>query len=223
MADIDLIPKQYVARRVLRRRVRQLALALLGIVMVVGAARGALLLATAHEQQQLASLRRNENDSALSRARMLELEQQKAAAESQIRSLAELRGRGRAALLLEALDAAHLNGVWLDEIRSFRVLTASPAAVDATAAARPAAAAASATPPVTAPAASGTIRQRVELAGHALDHATLAAFMTRLSGNRALTEVQLLDTSARTASGEAVIDFNIALSLNEAGRDGQPR
>ena len=216
MADIDLIPKQYVARRLLRRRCRQLALTLLGIVALVGAARGALWAATSHEQQTLASLRRNETDSAESRARLTALEQQKAAAENQMKSLAELRGRGRAALLLEALDGAHLKGVWLDEIRSFRVLAGPAATAETARASAPAA------PQPAAAVASGPLRQRVELAGHAVDHATLAAFITRLAASPALADVQLLDTSARTGEGGTIIDFNVALRLDETRRKGSP-
>ena len=212
MADIDLIPKQYVAQRLLRRRGRQLAAALLGVACLVGAARAGLWVATSHEQQELARLRRNETDSAATRARVQEFEAQKAAAEKQLKSLTDLRGRGRAALVLNALDGAYLNGVWLDEIRSFR--TAPAEAQPAVTVAKPATPA-----PAPAPAAATTparpMQQRVELAGHAVDHARLAAFITRLSGQPAFAEVQLLDTSARAYSAATIVDFKVMLVVSD--------
>ena len=195
MAGIDLIPKQYVSRRLLRRRGRQLVAAVLAIVCVVGAARAALWVATSHEQQ-------------------------KAAAEKQLKSLADLRGRGRAALVLEALDSAYLPGVWFDEIRSFRAPLASAAMVDAAAVLRPGAPPqvppANAAPAAPAPVA---VQQRVELVGYAVDHARLASFMTRLSTQPEFGEVQLLDTSARVENMANVVAFKVALAVRDKPRD----
>ena len=51
MADIDLIPKQYLLRRLLQRRCKWFAALLLAIVCGVGLARAALWYGTSHEQQ----------------------------------------------------------------------------------------------------------------------------------------------------------------------------
>ena len=217
MADIDLIPRQYVAQRLLRRRARRFAAVLLGIACLVGAARGAVWFATSHEQHELARLRRNEHDSAETRARLQSFEQQKTAAEKQLKALSELRGRGRAALVLHALDAAHLSGVWFDEIRSFR--TGLPSAQPAGAAPAAAAPGAPATPAAAAPATP--VQQRVELVGHAVDHARLALYMTRLSTQPGFREVQLVDTSVRAYSVATVVDFKILLVLSDGASDAK--
>ena len=207
MADIDLIPKQYVAQRLLRRRGRQLALVLVGVACVVGAARGALWIATSHEQQELARLRRNEHDSAETRTRVQRFEQEKSALEKQLKTLADLRARGRAAAVLHGLDGAHVAGIWLDEIRSFR-----SGAPDAAPAAQRAAAAA----PTAAPA---PLQQRVELVGHAVDHAHLAVFITRLSAQPAFSDIQLVDTSSRIYSVATIVDFKVVLVANDKLRE----
>jgi Tfp pilus assembly protein PilN len=214
MADIDLIPKQYVLKRLLRRRLRGLVMTLLVLACALGAARAALWLAASHEQHEIARLRKNEVNAAQTKARMQDYVQQKTDAQQKLKTLAEARGRGRTDLLLGALDAAYLPGVWLDEIRFYR--TGAPQGVPAaasgasTAASPPAPGAASANTPV-----ATSAHQRVELVGHAVDHSRIANLMTRLSAQPSVSQVQLLDTTTRTYSTATIIDFRVALAVVE--------
>jgi hypothetical protein len=217
MADIDLIPKQYVLRRVLQRRLKWLVAALVALGCLVGVARAALLWASSDENQQIARLRKNELDTAQSKARMQDYQQQKAVAQKQLEALADVRGRGRINLLFEALDAAYLSGVWFDEIRTFRT---AGGAVRTAAVAAPAPAQAAATPAsasASIPAGART-EQRVELVGHAIDHMRLASLINRLGALPSVTDVQLVDTNARAYSTATVIDFNVSLAIAQKER-----
>lgn len=221
MADIDLIPKQYLLNRLFRRRLRRLALTLLALACAIGAGRAALWLAASHEQQELARLRKNEVNAAQTTARLQDYVQQKADVEQQLKGLAEARGRGRTDVLLGALDAAYFSGVWFDEIRSYRAgaLQGLPAAAVVTSTAASAPRSAAAIPPVTAGGAAITpVQQRVELVGHAVDHARIANLMTRLSAQPSVSQVQLLDTITRTYSTTTIIDFRVSLAVTEKGQ-----
>jgi hypothetical protein len=211
MAGIDLIPRQYALQRRAWRRCKWFAAALLCVVCLVVAARAALWFEDAREHGKLATLRKNEQVSADTLQKVRQFEQQKAEAQKALKALDDLRGRNRVRMLVEALDQAWLDGIWFDEIRSFRTdarsgSNAPPVSpVNAPAAnPQPAAAQASAAP---------QDRQRVELAGHALEHSRLAEFMTRLSAQPAISDVRLLDTSSDGEAGERSIEFRMSLAV----------
>jgi Tfp pilus assembly protein PilN len=214
MAGIDLIPRQYALQRRLWRHCKWFAAAMLSLVCLVAAARGALWFGAVTEHRQLSDLRKNEQHSSDSLAKVRQFEEQKAAAQKELKALADLRGRDRVRMLVEALDQAWLNGIWLDEIRSFRAgnlpsvngQAGSPSS--AVPVANPQSAAAQATPP-----AAVQDQHRVELAGHAVEHSGLAAFMTLLAAQPAVSDVRLLDTSSNGSSTEPSIDFRMSLAI----------
>jgi hypothetical protein len=216
MAGIDLIPRQYALQRRLWRRCKWFAAAVLSLVCLVAAARAALWFGSAHEHRQLSGLRQNEQLSAAVLAQGRDLEQQKAAAQKELKALDDLRGRHRVRMLVEALDRAWLKGIWFDEIRSFRAAATAPSGAPTGGTAVVTSQPAQAQP--AAPAAVDN-RQRVELAGHAVEHSRLAAFMTRLSAQPAVSDVRLLDTSTSGGdSGEAAIDFRMSLAIAGPGQ-----
>jgi hypothetical protein len=62
-------------------------------------------------------------------------------------------------------------------------------------------------------------RQRVELAGHTVEHARLATFMTRLGSHPAVSDLRLLDTTSSAAdAGEATIEFRMSLAIAAPGQ-----
>jgi hypothetical protein len=212
MAGIDLIPRQYALERRAWRRCRRFAAALLALVCFVAAARGALWIGNEREHQQLSDLRRNEQLSAEGLTKVRELEQRKMAAQKELKALDDLRGRDRVRMLVEALDRAYVEGIWFEEIRSFRTddrpaangtAGSTPAGGPAT---KPQAAAAQASVPV-------PDRQRVELSGHAVEHSRVAEFMSRLSMQPAVFDVRLLDTSSSSEAGERLVDFRMSLAI----------
>jgi Fimbrial assembly protein (PilN) len=210
MAGIDLRPRQYALKRRLWRRCKSFAAGVLAIVCLVATARGALWLGGVHEQGQLSSLRQNEQLSAADLAKARHLEGEKAAAQKELTTLEDLRGRHRVRALVDALDRAYLSGVWFDEIRSFRagVAPAAGSAPNGTPAVAPQPSAGQPTSP--APADN---RQRVELAGHAVEHSRLADFMTRLAAQPSVSDLRLLDTSSNGDGSEPAIDFRMSLAI----------
>lgn len=218
MADIDLIPRQYHLRRQLSRRLRRFTVALVVTLCVLGAARAGLGIVTSHEHREIAKLRKIQLDAAREAARVTEFEQQKLAAEKQLRSLDDLRGRERTGHLLRALDQAYIAGIWFDEISSGRASAAAPPGVQSAAAARAGLlvlAASTPAPAIAAHPAATPGEQNVELTGHAVNHSRLASFMTRLAAQPAVTSVQLLDTSSRVYSTASVVDFKVSLTIDE--------
>jgi Tfp pilus assembly protein PilN len=212
MAGIDLIPRQYALERRLWRRCKRFAAAMLALVCFLAAARGALWLGNAHEQRQLSDLRRNEQLSAESLTKVREFEQRKMAAQKELKALDDLRGRDRVRVLVEALDRAYVDGIWFDEIRSFRT-DMRPAAGGPPGAPAANPAVVHAQPAPALPGVPGPDRQRIEFAGHAVEHSRLADFMTRLAAQPGLSDVRLLDTSSSGESGERLVDFRMSLAI----------
>jgi hypothetical protein len=212
MAGIDLIPRQYALERRAWRRCKRFAAAMLALVCFVAAARAALWFGNEREHRQLSDLRRNEQLSAAGLTKVRELEQRKMAAQKELKALDDLRGRDRVRILVEALDQAYVEGIWFDEIRSFRpdVPPAPNALAGSPVAGAPVAhrqtAAVQASVPVRG-------RQRVELSGHAVEHSRIADFMTRLSSQTAVFDVRLLDTSSSSEAGERLIEFRMSLAI----------
>jgi len=220
MAEFDLIPKEYAQTQLLRRRVKGFAIALASMLVIVALAWLGLALATQVESAKVARLQKEGQISAQARAKADEYRAQKLTAEKQLSALDELRGRDRVMLLLSAIDAAYLNGVWFDEIRYFRgealptrSLNALPGDSRAGIIVVPKEPA-----PGSAPQASG-IEQHVELSGHALNHSVVAQFMRALGSRPGIADVRLLDTGLRNYARVQVIDFKLSLLVDEkAGR-----
>jgi hypothetical protein len=220
MAELDLIPADYARRQVLRRRIRQLFTAGVALACLLLLARSTLYLLTSAEKRQVAELQRQADLWAQGKARIEEYQKRKLATQKQLIALDELRGRDRLRLFLTALDAAYVENVWFDEIRYYRRNDAPAGNLDSL----PGGARAgiivlpeknAATP------AAPDIGQRVEITGHAVNHATLAQFMRRLESQRGIAEVSLLDTSARSYPNAVVIDLKLALLIDEKAR-GRP-
>jgi hypothetical protein len=67
----------------------------------------------------------------------------------------------------------------------------------------------------------GDVEQRVEIVGHAFNHATLAQFMRRLEGQPGIADVSLVDTRPRAYAHALVIDLKLSLLIDEKVR-GRP-
>ncbi len=220
MAELDLIPADYARRQVLRRRLGQLFTAAVALACLLVLARAALYLLVSAEKRQVAELQRQAELWAQGKARIEEYQKRKLAAQQQLIALDELRGRDRLRLFLTALDAAYVENVWFDEIRYYRRNDAPARSPDAPPGVARAGIIVLPEKNAAAPAAPD-VGQRVEIAGHAANHATLAQFMRRLEGQRGIAEVSLLDTSARSYPNVVVIDLKLALSIDEKAR-GRP-
>jgi hypothetical protein len=203
MAELDLIPADYAQRQNLRRRLRRFALALVLLACLLGLARSALHFLTSAEKIEVARLRGQEQLLAQTKAKVEDYRSRKLATEKQLTALDELRGRDRLRLFLKAVDAAFVENVWFDEMRYYRRDIPAPAKN------------------VPDPAAAGRgadIEQRVEIVGHAINHATLAEFMRRLEGQPGIADVSLVDTRPRAYPNTIVIDLKLSLLIDEKVR-----
>jgi hypothetical protein len=189
MSELDLIPPDYARKQQLRRRLRLAAALLVSTACLVVLARSALGVLVASEKQQVARLEAKKLAWQQSRTKTEQYTSQALAIEKQLRALDELRGRDQLRLFLEALDSAHVDQVWFDEIRYYRREKAP------------------------------RTEQHAGVTGHAMNHATLADFMRRLETQPGVAQVTLLDTSARRYPTAVVIDFKLSLLVAQtAGR-----
>lgn len=209
MGELDLIPADYARRQGLRRRLRRFALVLAVLACLFGLARAALHLLTLAEKTDVARLREQEPVLAQTKAKLEDYRSRKLVTEKQLSALDELRGRDRLRLFLKAVDAAYVENVWFDEMRYYRRDILRAGNVDSA----PGGARAG-----TAGVRTGkgpNIEQRVEIVGHAFNHATLAQFMRRLEGQPGIADVSLVDTRPRAYANALVIDLKLSLLIDE--------
>ena len=217
MADVDLIPADYSKAQFVRRRVRQLLLACVSVVVVVGVARLALNLVTSFEKANIARLQKEGQLSTRSKAEADNFRQQKLLTEKQLAELDELRGRDRLRLLLQAIDAAYSDSIWLDELRFFRrdpVLGATTSSLPGAERSGIIVVPRQNVPASAAPPRAG-IEQRVEIVGHATDHTRLAEFMRSLGSQPGIAEVRLLNTGLGSYRNSPVIDLTLLLLVDD--------
>ena len=218
MTDVDLIPADYSKAQFMRRRVRQLLLACVSVVVVVGVARLALNLATSFEKGNIARLEKEGQLSARSKAEADNFRQQKLLAEKQLAELDELRGRDRLRLLLQAIDAAYSNSIWLDELRFFRrdpVPTGNMSSLPGGERSGIIVVPRQNVPVSGAPPPPAGIEQRVEIVGHATNHTRLAEFMRSLSSQPGIADVRLLDTGLGSYGNSPVINLTLTLLVDD--------
>lgn len=211
MTELDLIPADYARERLLRRRLRAALAVCAALACAVVLARAVLGTLVAAEKEQVSRLQEKKQLWQQSRAKTEEYTRQVHAAEKQLATLDELRGRDRLRLFLEALDGAYVDKVWFDEIRYYRRENL-PRLGDAPAGGARTANAAAAQP----------MEQRAGMTGHAMNHVTLAEFMKKLENQPGVREVNLLDTSPRRYPNALIIDFKLALQVDQKKRGSGP-
>jgi hypothetical protein len=221
VADVDLIPADYTKAQLVRRRVKQLLIACVSAIVVVGVARIALSQAISFEKLSIARLEKEGQVSTRNKAEADKFRQQKLLAETQLAELDELRGRARLGLLLRAIDAAYSDRIWFDELRFFRP---DPVATgNTTLLPRGGRSGIIVVPTQNGPASGlaappARIEQRVALVGHATDHTRLAEFMRSLGSQPGIGEVRLLDTGLGSYGNSPVIDLTLMLLVDDKMR-----
>jgi Fimbrial assembly protein (PilN) len=221
VADVDLIPADYTKAQLVRRRVRQLLLACVSVVVIAGVARFALDLVTSSEKVNIARLEKEGQLSTRSKIEADNFRQQKLLAEKQLAELDELRGGDRLRLLLQAIDAAYSDSIWLDELRFFRrdpVPTGNTKSLPGGERSGIIVVPRQNVPVSGAVAQPAEIEQRVEIIGHATNHTRLAEFMRRLGSQPGIAEVRLLDTGLGSYSNSPVINLTLMLLVDDKVR-----
>lgn len=215
---VDLIPEDYRREQRLRRLLRGFACGCILLVAAIVLARVGLSHRLDVEREGLARSRAEATRVAAERAGLAELTARRQALAARLQAFDALRARTAVARLLAAIDDAIDQRVWFDEIAY-----SSGAAAGMTG---PAPMAPGGEPPARArrtPVAGSAASlddgallpsgDRVDIRGHALDHAALADLIRRLRAQPGIAEVGLRDTSARTYTTVQVIDFALAVGL----------
>jgi Tfp pilus assembly protein PilN len=203
MHDIDLIPADH---RALRQGRRWWARALAGMALALLATVGArawLQRAIAREAPQVAALRAQAGEAGALRSELLALSQREARLQDQWRDLRALRHPPPWQAALKAVDQAvdqtmgqaGTPQVWLDQLQ---VLSAMPAAPLA---------------PVAAASAPVPQAYRLEVKGHAADHAALSRLVQGLGAQPGLVDVRLTQSGLHPAAGVDALDFELSAAL----------
>ena len=220
MAEFDLIPPDYARGRILRRRMKGFAIALASVASVAALAWLGLHSLVSAESGKVARLQQARQLSAKGEAAAQEYRQRKRAAEQQLEALDELRGRDRVRILVQAIDAAYVEGVWFDALRFYRreILPAGDRRAPAAQPGRARAAAQKAPPRGAAP---PEIEQYAEITSHAVNHSALAEFLHRLGQQPGISDVRLIDSDMRANAQVAAIDARISLLVDGKSRGPQ--
>ena len=208
MSEFNLVPDDYAREHTLRRRLRQALVGLVALACVLVVARATLGFLIAGERHQLSQLQAKKKLWQENKAKTDKYTAEAAATEKLLAALDDLRGREHLRFLLEAVDGAHVDQVWFDEIRFYR---REPLPIAAPGAAKVAGAAAAQKRALAVP---QRLEQRVGMTGHAANHVMLAEFMRRLENQPAVAELTLLDTSPRNYPNMLIIDFKLGLRVD---------
>lgn len=211
MADMDMIPGDYRQDRGLRRRLRHFVTACIVVLCCIGLARMLLYYLTWRESAEVARLEQLEQVSQKNKTRKEEYRQKKEVTEQQLAALNKLRGGDRVTLFLQAIDSAHNNGIWFDNLRYMRrsgtgTLDNVPGAANMKILVVPKRAEANVLREIT---------QDAEIVGHAINHSVLADFMRILATRPGVADVRLIDTRTRAYLTTSVVDFNLGLQIDE--------
>lgn len=215
---MDLIPSDFRKSQRTRHFLRSTLLAVVLILGVLGLARLALEMLISADQARIAQLRERDGSSQRQQSVLAGLRQRKQQIEQQLATLASLRGSERVASLLRGLDAAFVDGVWLETLRLAQSLPDDAAAGKPGAPAvapAPAAGAAAGGPGSGGKVASGI--HSAEITGHALDHTRLAGFMRTLGAQPGIAQLVLVDSRARPQGSGEGVDFTLALQVHTGG------
>ena len=207
---MDLIPADFRQAQWARRFVRRLARAVF-LVMLVCAVSWLMLSHLIKERNhEIAQLREQDGSSQQQQVTLNELRLRKQQVQQQLSALAALRGGERVANLLQALDSAYQEGVWLSGL----AMHPHDALTRPNAGTKPA-------PPAPLPNQMSAVGpgngHLAELKGHALDHRNLATFMQSLGRQPGITQLTLLDTRSQTLETSEVLDFSLVVQLAATG------
>ena len=213
MREIDLIPREHVEWRRVRRWLVLAASMLAALIALTALGRAALAWQSAQERPRVAQAREATQQAEQQRTRLAELGARKAALDARLERLKQLQHPAWE-VALNSVDAAAGTRLWLDRMTfGGGAPEPLPAGANPGAAAEPGAAA---SPPAAPPPARDQV---IEVTGHAADHAAVSEFMRRLSDQSGVRAVRLLDTGLRRYSMTNVVDFTVSAKLSASPQE----
>lgn len=184
---------------------------LVAILICLGLAKAVLAYLIWHENTRVVQLQQQEQISEQSEAKATAYRAQIQTAEQQLAALNALRGQNRIKILLNAIEAAYSEQIWLDEIRFLPRNTGATSTLNDL----PGSAHANLiVVPEGAENASAN-QQGVEIIGHAVNHSLLAEFMRQLGQQPGVANMRLMDTGLRTYTTMQVVDFKLSLHIDQ--------
>lgn len=213
MREIDLIPREHVEWRRVRRWLVLAASMLAALIALTVSGWLALAWQLAQERPRVAQARQATQHAGQQRTRLAELGARKAALDARLDRLKQLQHPAWQTALY-SVDAAAGNGLWLDRLTfGGGAPELSPTGANSSAAPSP-------DPAASQPGASPTAWYQVfELTGHAVDHAAVTEFMRRLTDQPGIRAVRLLDTGLRRYSTTSVVDFTVSARLGASPQE----
>lgn len=218
MGNINLIPNDYRQDLGLKRLVRHFIIACIVVFAGIAMAKVLISYLTWRENTQITQLEQLVKLSQETKNKTEEFRQQKQITEQQLAALSALRGSDRILHLLQAIEKAHTESVWFDSLHFTRLGhtdTPENASITDNAQISPETNTSTISEPV-------EVKSNVEIVGHALSHSVLAEFMRNLGEATSVADLQLIDTSTRNYTTMQVIDFNLALKINNTTAQVQP-
>lgn len=215
MAQIDLIPESYRAYTRAKRIVCHAGFAAGGLVCVALSIFMYVHWQLDQENKQLVLLRQQTKEMAALQAQVNAMQEQKRQLETDVETLAMLRGEGDAARAIQALDRALNDDVWLSRLRFKRThVSAAPDTDD--------------TGPMQGAmlrVESGTVgadhqavfKSRIEMHGAATGHAMLSGFMNAMAQQPEITKVRFLNSSAGNTESTTAMQFSVDAVIRTQG------
>lgn len=208
LAEIDLIPAEYRNRRTVHRALRRIGVLVLALICTGALTAEALRRSASAARAELRTLQAEAVVLDARRAAIAELQRAKAALEADAGLVAGLRRDAALGVWLAAAAAAAPEGLWFSSWRAERlgvpVAAVPPGGEDYFLAD-------GAAPPLE----SAGVRLEIMIAGGALDHAAVTAFVAGLTGMRGIRDVRL--QRASRAPGTDDIEFELVAVAEQAG------
>ena len=209
MREIDLIPRDHVENRRVRRWLVRWAWLMALLLLATAAGRGTIAWRVARERPVVEHNKAAAKAAAQRREQLKALGEREADVTSRLAALRRLQDASDWERALGHVDVAHTPRVWLDRL-AFRRSPVDPAAADpATGKGRDAGR------------ASVELQHAIEVTGHAVDHAAVTDYMRRLADQPGVHGVRLQNTGLRRYSTADVVDFSLSARLDTPLR-GQP-
>lgn len=211
MAEIDLVPAAYRRRLQLRRRLGRFGASYGALLLAAALGAGVLANAVRVEKAQVDRLRAAETVVRNQRGRVQQLEREKSEVERTL-AIQNALVKGRPAFeALVAVDRALEAGVWFLDLSFERAGELAPPeqAREAGEFIR--------VPDPKEPGAEKAwrMRTRLRIRAQALDHARLAGFVERLARQPEIQEARVLETKTRRYTAAEVVDFELAVVLED--------
>jgi hypothetical protein len=208
MSEIDLIPFDYRHSLRLRGWFQKFAIAFCCVVVCMLALKLGLDHRVRVKHRELAELQAAEAMASQQRARLAELERERGDAQKRLSILDGLRGGASSEALFSTVDDAFLRGIWfldwtfkrageLVENDGKAVQTGYFVVVPLD--------------EPNQPDRAWRMDTHMEIRGQAVDHSTLAQFVSRLLDQPRIEQVRVVNTRVRPFAAVEVVDFELAV------------